>query len=227
MSKLKAKAEKAIAEGTKMSSLVSEECRDLQGRDGGSQVLKKSTRGGADGGAGGYEGQILQLPWSEKVVEMLCRRHDGVGNGPEWAGIVCEDLSGGYLVEISVRRLSESYMIKDENGDDRKIATNFDSNDPAPSHFKGGNDWQGLLNFLEHVNGRSLRINKIKTIQRTVNGQSFNQKIWDYTILDEVEEDSLIWSLENWDKLTTDQKKVAAGAASAAGADTKTLNNKN
>ena len=122
-----------------------------------------------------------------------------------------------YLVAFSIRRLSESYQIVDENGDPQTIRTCFGSRDEAPSHFKGGNDKEGLLNFLAYLNGRPIRITEIKTIDRNINGQSFAQKIWDYKVEETVPEDTLIWALEHWDQLSREQKVITAGAVSAAG----------
>jgi len=222
MSRLKEKAVKAKAEGSSMSDVVDSETRELQGERGGLDVLSKQSRGGADGGAGGYAGQKLQLPWSEKVAELLCRKNKAVSpNAPEWASLICEDIEGGYLVAVSVRRFSESYNYKDENGDPAIIKTCFDSHDPAPSHFKGGTDRQALLNFLDFVGGRTIELKSIKTIERKVGDSTFQQKVWDYKVLDEKRDDTLISVLENWDSATSSEKSAAAGAISEAGVPTK------
>lgn len=223
MSKLKEKAVKAKAEGSSMADVVDSETRELQGERGGLDVLSKQSRGGADGGAGGYVGQKLQLCWTEKVAELLCRRNKPVSaNAPEWASIIAEDIEGGYLVAISIRRLSESYQYKDPERDEvSTIKTCFDSHDPAPSHFKGGTDRQALLNFLEYVDGRTIEIKNIKTIERRVGDTTFSQKVWDYKVLDEKRDDTLISVLENWDTATPSEKQAATGAVSEAGVPTK------
>lgn len=219
MSRLKEKAVKAKAEGSSMSDIVDSETRELQGERGGLDVLSKQSRGGADGGAGGYAGQKLQLPWSEKVAELLCRRNKPVSaNAPEWASLICEDITGGYLVAVSIRRFSESYQYKDPDRDEMAtIKTCFDSHDPAPSHFKGGTDRQALLNFLDYVGGRTIELKSIKTIERTVGDSTFQQKVWDYKVLDEKRDDTLISVLENWDNATSEEKSAAAGAISETG----------
>lgn len=206
-----------------MSDVVDEETRELQGERGGLDVLSKQSRGGADGGAGGYEGQKLQLPWSEKVAELLCRKNKAVSPGaPEWASLICEDINGGYLVAISVRRFSESYQYKDPERDEMAtIKTCFDSHDPAPSHFKGGTDRQALLNFLDYVGGRTIELKSIKTIERKIGDSTFQQKVWDYKVLDEKRDDTLISVLENWETASPSEKQAAAGAISEAGVPTK------
>ena len=224
-------------DGQSLDEFVNNELANLPGKPGGLGVLRSQSRGGVDGGAGGYEGQRLQLPWDPEIIALMCRAQEGVRTGsttgPSWAQLIVEDVDGGYLVGISIRRLSEKYhgWLEDEDEEDAKDYTTCggpNGDAKLPKKFKGATDADALVAFCEFLAGKVIKITKITTIQRkmnTANGtQIISQKIWDY-VLDgeEAPQDTMLAAIHRWHALPAADQKALAKVLAAIGVDAKEI----
>lgn len=229
------KVKMAAMKGQSVDEFINNELANLPGKPGGLGVLRTQSRGGVDGGAGGYVGQKLQLPWNPEIIALMCRAQEGVRSGsttgPSWAQLIGEDIDGGYFVGFSIRRLSERYhgWLEGEDEDDAKDYATCDGpegDSTLPKKFKGATDADALVAFCEFLAGRVIMITKITTIQRkmnTVSGtQIISQKLWDYKLVsDDVPSDTMMTALHRWHELAADDKKALAKVLTAIGVDPK------
>lgn len=230
------KVKMAAVKGQSLDEFVNSELANLPGKQGGLGILKAQSRGGVDGGAGGYEGQRIQLPWADELIDLFCRAQEGVRTGsttgPGWAQLVVEDVDGGYFVGISVRRLSEAYKgwLEEDPDDIRDFVTcgTADGDSTLPKHFKGATDADALVNFCKFIGGRVIKLTKIHTFQRKMNTQSgtqvITQKVWDYKLDSEnVPSDTMMTAIHRWQALSADDKKALAKVLAAIGVDAKEI----
>lgn len=229
------KVKAAAVKGQSLDEFINSELANLPGKPGGLGVLRTQSRGGVDGGAGGYVGQKLQLPWNPDIIALMCRAQEGVrtGNttGPGWAQLICEDVDGGYFVGISIRRLSERYhgWKEGEEEDDAKDYATCDGpegDSTLPKKFKGATDADALVAFCEFLAGKVIVITNITTIQRkmnTANGtQIISQKVWDYKLASEdVPTDTMMMAIHKWHELPAADQKVLAKVLTTIGVDAK------
>lgn len=230
------KVKAAAVKGQSLDEFVNSELANLPGKQGGLSILRSQSRGGVDGGAGGYEGQRLQLPWAPALIDLFCRAQEGVrtGNttGPGWAQLICEDVDGGYFVGISVRRLSEAYKgwLEEDPEDLKDFVTcgGPDGDSTLPKHFKGATDADALVNFCEFLGGKVIKLTKITTFQRNMNvadgKREITQKVWDYKLDgDDVPTDTMMTAIHKWHELPAADQKALAKVLTAIGVDAKEI----